>query len=300
MIAWYWIAALCVAALLRAIGSTISARMPRFDAKGEREQHGMETVAILSILGISIYAGFEHGFWIGGAYFLGSMIVSSLLAGLGQTIGAATPAGEAAMRGLGLPDGASGAEGLLPVLGCVVTVTEDNTFFVRLRRLQPETQDVEYIRMPLHYYAKILFVFDPDDPDMAMAAIMLEHIMDKVLSAGLRPGVDVLALADVGDVARISNVRPQGPSRKMEATLFFVDTARRHVVTEFSQGTYTQQLVFSVLVMIQACLDALDESDVRILAAALSEMQRLYAEGTSYSDLAGLARVPNVAFMAVV
>ena len=96
---------------------------------------------------------------------------------------------------------------LIKLLSARIVTNEDHHYFVSFHRHHPQLP--EFVRLVLHYYAKILFNFDPSDPEMSKAASMLEDMMHSVLSTEISRGSDILKVSDIADVVAIVNSPPQ-------------------------------------------------------------------------------------------
>ena len=189
---------------------------------------------------------------------------------------------------------------LMKLLSAHIVVDEDHRYFVSFHRHHPELQLPEFVRLVLHYYAKILFNFDPSDPQMAQSASTLKRMMDSVVTEGVDKDSDILTVANIDDVAQIVTSRPKNDPREIVATLFFVSATRRHITTDIPTNTYVQQMVFSVMVLLQVVINQLDEECVDVLIRALSRMNEAYSLGQEYSDMDSLSSVPNMAYLSAV
>lgn len=194
-----------------------------------------------------------------------------------------------------------GREPKMPkLLAARIIVDEDHRYFVSFQKHHPELVAPEFARLVLHYYAKILFNFDPADPQMFLSAVFLRDAMQKVLDQGISVNSDIFQAAEIGDVATFVKSPPQNIPREIIATLYFVSEVHRHITTRIPGNIYAQQAVFSVFALLQATLQEVDVSCFEILQAALGKMNEVYESGQSYSDLGNLSVVPNMAYMSAV
>jgi hypothetical protein len=155
----------------------------------------------------------------------------------------------------------------------------------------------EFVRLILHYYAKILFNFDPSDPEMSQAALILKNMVQSILDKGIRKDSNILQNADIDDTAKMVSSPPGNKPREVVATLWFVDTTRRHIITDIPKNAYAQHMVFSVVALIHAALIELDQDCVDVLNNTLSRMKEAYDSGQSYSDMQNLAAIPTEAYL---
>jgi hypothetical protein len=189
---------------------------------------------------------------------------------------------------------------LMKLLSARIITDEDHHYFVSFHRQHPELQLPEFVRLILHYYAKILFNFDPSDPEMSEAASILKKMMHSVLSKGISRDSDILEAADIADVASMVTSPPQNIPREIVATLFFVNTTQRHITTDIPRNIYAQHMVFSVIVLLQAAFKEMDQDCIEVLKNSLSNMNDSYASGESYSDMQNLSAIPTKAHLSAI
>ena len=88
--------------------------------------------------------------------------------------------------------------------------------------------------------------------------------------------------------------------REIVATLFFVDTTRRHITTDIPRNVYAQHMVFSVAALIQTTLIELDQNCIDVLNRSLSSMNEAYDSGQRYSDMQNLSAIPTKAYLSAI
>ncbi|MFQ5817375.1 MAG: hypothetical protein ACE5H2_05380, partial [Terriglobia bacterium] len=125
---------------------------------------------------------------------------------------------------------------LLKLLSAHIVTDEDHTYFVSFSRHHPQLQLPEFVRLVLHYYAKVLFNFDLSDPRMSESAAILKSIINSVLAGGIHPDSNILKSANIDDVATMVSYPPSNAPREIITTLYFIDTTQRHVTTEFPRN----------------------------------------------------------------
>jgi hypothetical protein len=189
---------------------------------------------------------------------------------------------------------------LIKLLGVRIVTDEDNRYFISFSKLHPQLQLPEFVRLILHYYANMLFTFDPHDVEMAQSAAILKNMIQSVLTKGLRKDSNVLQSADIDDVAMLVSSPPGNLPRAIVVTLFFVSGVRRHLTSDIPRNVYAQQMVFSVIALLQAALREMDEACVDVLARSLSNMNAAYDSGQSYSEMHNLAAIPTAAYVSAV
>jgi len=189
---------------------------------------------------------------------------------------------------------------LIKLLSARIVTDEDHRYFISFSKHHPQLHPPEFVRLILHYYAKILFNFDSSDPEMSQSAFMLKNMIQSLLDKGIRKDSSILQEADIDDVAKIVTSPPRNMPRQIVATLFFVDTTRRHITTDIPRNAYAQHMVFSVVALIQAALIELDHDCIDVLNRSLSSMNEAYDSGQSYSDMQNLVAVPTGAYLSAI
>ena len=189
---------------------------------------------------------------------------------------------------------------LIKLLSARIMTDEDHRYFISFSRHHPQLQTPEFVRLILHYYAKILFNFDPSDPEMSQSAFILRNMMNTILDKGIRKDSNALQSADIDDVAMMVSSPPKNVPRVIEATLFFVNTTQRHITTDIPRNVYAQHMVFSVVALLQAVIKEIDQEWIDVLNHSLANMNLAYTSGQSYSDIQNLAAVPTKAFLSAI
>ena len=183
------------------------------------------------------------------------------------------------------------------LLSAVILTDEDFKFFIEFKH-DANIPNGEYVRLALHYYAKILFNFDPNDAQMAGAAKVLKGMVDAILAGGIGKDSNILKLGDIDDVARMVSSPPSNVPRKIVATLYSAADNQRVITTDIPVNAYTQHMVFSVTALLQAIMQVLDERAMINLHNSLKYMNASYKSGVIYSDIQNLIKIPNEAYFA--
>lgn len=189
---------------------------------------------------------------------------------------------------------------LLRLVSTDIVVDEDHNYHVTFASHHPDLRDSELVRLVLHYYAKMLFNFDPSDPNMSFSATMLNGMMATLVQHGIEKGTDVFKAAHVTDSARMVAAPPGNVPRTIKATMYFVDPIQRHITTKIPRKTYVQQMVFSVAALLQATIDKLPPEEIAVMGRSLGYMTAAYASGEDRAEPQNLLRIPSVAYMSAV
>ena len=184
----------------------------------------------------------------------------------------------------------------MKLLSATIIISEDHRYFVSFERHDPDLQMTEFVRIVLHYYAKMLFIPDPSESEIAEAAVFLRDAMQHVIDDGISTDSNIFRAADIDDVAELVESPPADIPRKIVADLYFVSAVQRHITTEIPPNVYMQETIFSVLALLQAALKELGEENARVLHRSLSRMNELYASGHDYTDVQNVSRIPTSAY----
>ena len=186
---------------------------------------------------------------------------------------------------------------LIKLLSARIVADEDFRYFTLFSQHHPQLKTPEYVRINLHYYAKVLFNFGAANGDAALSAVVLKDMVQMILNKGIAKDSNLLHYADIDDVVTIVSSPPVNIPREIGANLFFVDSTQRHITTDVPRNLYAQHMVFSVPVLLQATLDILDEYYIDVLYWSLSAMNEAYDSGQDYSNLQNLSTIPTNAFL---
>jgi len=184
---------------------------------------------------------------------------------------------------------------MIPLLLATILIDEEANASVRFEKLHPDLVINEYVRLALHYYAKVLFNFDPNQPESIDAYELLQSAIDKISSANLSNDSNILRLAEIDDVVRFS--KPEGKHYRYEAKLFALSGVQRCIKTKipFPKG-YLQHMAFSIPILIHGVLQYLDESAIEIMKLAFKYMNEQYRSGFDYKQMKNMISVPNSAY----
>jgi hypothetical protein len=184
------------------------------------------------------------------------------------------------------------------LLGVSIVTDEDHRYFVSFCRYHPQVHAPDYVRLILHYYAKILSNFDPSGQQMSESGFVLQQLIETLLFKGIRKDSNIMRDVDIEDVARMVSVPPGNVPREILATLSLDNSTRRHVTIHIPKSANAQHMLFSVAALIQATLMKLDQKWVTVLNDSLSNMNKEYDSGQSYSKTQNVTAIPADAYVA--
>jgi hypothetical protein len=186
------------------------------------------------------------------------------------------------------------------VVSARIGVNEECKYFVSLIRHHSQVRPFEYVRLLLHYYARVLFLFDPANEEMVQSAVGLKEMMSAIFARRVDADFDVLQRAGIdGEMALVSS-EPQKNRREITITLYYLSInflkGKLYLKADISKDASIQQVVFSVPALLQSILPELDGRSVNVLNYAVGEMNKAYDSGKSFSELHNLSAIPTEAF----
>ena len=182
------------------------------------------------------------------------------------------------------------------LLKATIWANDLHRYWIVFHRIHPQCQDLEYVRLASHYYAKVLYNFGSEQDEMGSSARLCVSFMETLLAHEVDRSSNVMQLAGIDVAAVVPN--PGRPGQwKAEAVLYLVNDLQRHLTTTFPQSGSAQDVVFSVFALIQTALRALsDPKECEVLIAALRNMQLAYRNDASWADADALALIPARAY----
>ncbi len=187
---------------------------------------------------------------------------------------------------------------LTPILKVTIVFDEDNNVSIEFEKLHPQLQTPEYIKAVLHYYAKVLVDIDPNQIGSSEAYALLFSETNDISRADLRKDSDVLKIAKIDDVIRLSDLNAK--QYRYVATLFAIGGLIRHITTELPSGGTMQHMVFSIPVLIQSVLQYLDDEEIKTLQLGLKFMNEQYRNDFDFRNLSNWESIPVNAFLAAI
>ena len=186
------------------------------------------------------------------------------------------------------------------VVSARISVDEECKYFVSLIRHHSQVRPFEYVRLLLHYYARVLFVFDPAKEEMVQSADRLKEMMGAIFARRVDTAGDVLQRAGIeGEMALVTS-EPQENRREIIATLYYLSMnflkGKLYLKADIPKDASIQQVVFSVPALLQSILPELDGRSFNLLNHAVGEMNEFYKAGRSFSDLSNMSAIPTEAF----
>jgi len=151
----------------------------------------------------------------------------------------------------------------------------------------------ELLRFVLHYYAKILFNFSPDDPEHINIANILIHEINNIELYENQ----YIYNDHTDDMKKLYKLLYKYRKAYSHAELFTEANNQRRIESHFSTDVSYAFMVCSVFSVIQAVLKKINLSNIQLLSAALKSMNLLYEDSYDYSNIKHLHQVPNYVYL---
>ncbi|MHB0968838.1 MAG: hypothetical protein ACYC7A_01365 [Thermoanaerobaculia bacterium] len=187
------------------------------------------------------------------------------------------------------------------LLRAEVSANSNNDFTVGFPYRHPDIRSIEHVRIVLHYYAKMMFLFDRSSPRAFESGRWLLDVMQRLQALPISTTTDLFTEGGMTSYARmVASV--QRPGTPYTAELHFISAARRHIITYFDD-THPNfgQMALSVLALMAAAIRQVDQEEIDVLRRGISQMTSTYMDvprsRAPYLELEALHRVPNEAFL---
>jgi hypothetical protein len=184
------------------------------------------------------------------------------------------------------------ARELPPLLSARVLVADDDTYGVRIDRLNDHLAGSEYLRLVLHYYAQVLFRCAASPGPWPAVGDNLQSIMRRVAVALSDAAPEPLTEAGLDELT-IKDPAQVPATREIRATLLLDRISRRQLTAEFMGDLAASEAAASVFVVIRECLRHLGDDERAELGRALLSMDQMYGAGYRSSDRENASHVPN-------
>ena len=181
-----------------------------------------------------------------------------------------------------------------------IIFAEDYRYFVSLIRYHSQVQPFECVRLLLHYYARVLFLFDPANGEMVQSANRLKEMMRAIFGKRVDHGCNVLQRAGIDGAMILATSEPQKNRREIITTLYYlsINLMKGELIlkADIPKDSSIQHMVFSVPALLQSILPELDGRSVNVLNYAMEEMNKAYDAGKSFSEIHNMSAIPTESF----
>ena len=186
------------------------------------------------------------------------------------------------------------------VVSARISADEESRYFVSLTRYHSQVRPFEYVRLLLHYYARVLFLFDPANEEMVQSAKRLKEMMSAIFARRIDAAGNVLQRAGIDGKMTLVTSEPQKNRREIITTLYYLSInflkGKLYLKADIPKDASIQHVIFSVPALLQSILPELDGRSVNVLNYAVGEMNKAYDSGKSFSELHNMSAIPTEAF----
>ena len=186
------------------------------------------------------------------------------------------------------------------VVSACISADEEYRYFVSLMRHHSQVQPFEYVRLLLHYYARVLFLFDPAKEQMVQSANGLKEMMGVIFGKRVDTDCDVLQRAGIDGTVTLVAAEPGKNRREIITTLYYLSInlmkGELYLKADIPKDVSVQHMIYSVPALLQSLLPELDGRSVNVLNYAMGEMNKAYDAGKSFSELPNMSSIPTESF----
>ena len=186
------------------------------------------------------------------------------------------------------------------VVSACISADEEYRYFVSLMRHHSHVQPFEYVRLLLHYYARVLFLFDPAKEQMVQSANGLKEMMGVIFGKRVDTDCDVLQRAGIDGTVTLVAAEPGKNRREIITTLYYFSInfmkGELYLKADIPKDVSVQHMIYSVPALLQSLLPELDGRSVNVLNYAMGEMNKAYDAGKSFSELPNMSSIPTESF----
>lgn len=186
----------------------------------------------------------------------------------------------------------------VPLVSAQVHADEDHLYYISIQRHHPQVQPFEFVRLLLHYYARVLFLFDPSDARMIQSAHGLIDLMRIIFSRRVDAECNVLQRAGIQGKMTLVSSDPRKKGRTISATLYYLSRDKLYLKVDIPREASVDHVVYSVPALLERILPELDGRSVNVLNYAVGRMNEAYKGGKNFSELRHLSEIPVEAFQA--
>lgn len=185
--------------------------------------------------------------------------------------------------------------GAVPILRADIGTSDGRRFQVAYHIQHQEMVPVEYVRLILHFAAKMLYNLDPKDELAAQETEAFLRTIRLLAERGVARDTNVGAL--IGSPLSVEEVTSVDCDKTIRATLGFVNPMIRSIHTSIPLRWIEYQFLHSWLALIHTSLPKLDAVLVERLNGSLKRLNVMYTtDDVDPKTLAGLREAPNAAF----
>jgi len=185
---------------------------------------------------------------------------------------------------------------LIPLVSARIVADAEYRYFLSLSRHHSQVPPFEFVRLLLHYYARVLFLFNPADTQMIESAKELMEMMRAIFRRRVDPDCDVLQRGGIDQAMTLVKSETQEKRREITTTLYYIRRGELYLKTDIPKNATTQHILYSVPALLQSILPELDARSVNVLNYAVAKMHEAYQAGKSFSELGNMSAIPTETF----
>lgn len=155
-------------------------------------------------------------------------------------------------------------KGSMPLLKVKITSSDGLKYYVNFDELHPDTNKTEYIRIVLHFIAKMLLIN--------------KNIENEIISLLKKVSISKNLSQDSFSSNPITIQEGISSGKTITAKLLFVDIKRRFLKTNIPVTFFENQLLDSIISLIKCSAKNLSDFNLKILQLSIKELLDFYRE----------------------
>ncbi len=160
-----------------------------------------------------------------------------------------------------------------------------------------KNREQELVLLAVHYYTHVLGRYPRTDNKLDAFGMNLREMVSNIVEQGIWPGSDLLRYAGVQDSCRLVKPAEVKPGREVHAVLYrSLDAEDIDLTLEPGPGVTEDELLLSVVCVLQYVSSAVHEPAIELLDKALRYLRVYIGEGANYGSMAAARSLANRAF----
>lgn len=193
------------------------------------------------------------------------------------------------------------SEGVALLSAATVTVGEEadgkRPFAFRKIELDRMVRGSDYVLFGVHYYTHVLARYPRHDSDLDKHGMLLRQYIHDIVEQGIWPGSDLVRYAGLSEEMRLAGPDEEPEGRDIQAVIIRTVMAEDlDMALEVPDLIDPPVLNQSVVAVLQALTNMLDESEIELLDKTMRYIHMYVGEGADYGSLAAAQNLANRSF----
>jgi hypothetical protein len=204
---------------------------------------------------------------------------------------------------MNLFDKLSGSQGVKMLCGATIVVETEETGRPRKYSVGTAASDrqgklSDYVLLALHYHGHVLARYPKTEARTYEIAGDLRHMIAKIIEEGVWPGSDLVRYAGASERLQVV-AQPAIGNRKSEINCALIRPLLGDdldVAVELPVGAADEELILSVVALLQGLMAVLDDDGVELLDRSLRYLRSYHDDDADYAAAGVAQNLANRAF----